>query len=278
MTPFVQADNGVTFLRSSLLEAPRWRHGFSTRLGGVSAGPYATLNLGFGLGDTPDHVTTNLDRFLTAVAPERPRLACVTQVHGSRIVQVDQKPSRPFPTLEADGLITGVPGWLVGVRTADCVPILMASPRAVAAIHAGWRGTVAGIAEAAVQAFQTRYQVSPSELRVAIGPAIGVECYDVGIEVAEAIAAILADGPEGSTGVVLKTREEGRERFRVDLREANRRLLVRAGVPSAAIDVLPMCVACREDLFFSHRRDRGTTGRMLNVIGLTEPSPGRVTG
>ena len=262
-------------LTSSLLDAPGIIHGFSTRKGGTSTGAFTSLNLGLGLGDDESRVATNLERFLDRVAPPGFRLATVTQVHGRRIVHVDQNPDRPFAPLEADGLITSTPGWLLGVRTADCVPILMASSRAVAAVHAGWRGTTAGIVVEAVRAFETRFDVPPAELRVAVGPAIGIECYEVGIEVVRAVEALFARDPRGTEGVV----HQSRNRFWVDLKEANRRLLVNAGVPAGAIEILPHCVSCRDDLFFSHRRDRGTTGRMLNVIGLTGPGNGwRDTG
>ncbi len=269
MNPRAADAHRLTVLVSPLLEAPGRVHGFTTRQGGASKGPFAGLDLGRGCGDSPDDVALNQALLLEHLGLPRHRIAAPTQVHGRRVVRVDAPPDRPFAPVEADGLISDIPGWLLGVRTADCVPILVASEHVVAAFHAGWRGTVAGIALAVVEQFDTMFGVPPERLVAAIGPAIGPECYEVGVEVVSGLEAVMKDCARGTLGVVFRESGAGGERFRVDLKEANRSQLEQAGVPGRAIDVLPYCVHCRADLFFSHRRDRGTTGRMMNVIGLT---------
>ncbi len=264
--------DSVRILQSSLLAGRGRVHAFSTRVGGVSTGPFRALNLGHDLGDPATHVEENLARLLRTIGRPDDRVATVVQVHGRHVTTVTASSPHPFPRVEADGLITDVPGWLLGVRTADCVPVLMAAKvphRVVAAVHAGWRGTAAGIVTEAVRLFQDSFGVPPRDILVALGPSIGPECYVVGPEVVAAIEAVLQGHPRGVDGVVFRERDASGHRLRVHLQEANRRLLELAGVPPQSIDVLPWCVHCREDLFFSHRRDHGATGRMLSLIGLT---------
>jgi len=181
--------------------------------------------------------------------------AALEQVHGDVVVRACGDRGRLG---SGDALVTNVAGLMVGVRTADCVPILLADPerRAVAAVHAGWRGTVARIAARAVEALTSEYGCRPENLLAAIGPAIGPCCYEVGCEVAREFGTIFPE-LEG-TG----------ERIHLDLEEANRRVLAAAGVPAEQIHAARLCTRCRAEDFHSFRRDAERAGRMLTAIGI----------
>jgi YfiH family protein len=250
----------LPLVRSPALAAP-FRHGFSTRQGGVSAPPFDSLNLGMKWGDARDAVLENRRRLLGAAGVEVIHLAA--QVHGIRVlpVQAGADPAA-INAEQADALCSDAAGVAVGVYTADCVPVLLADPRtgAYAAAHAGWRGTVAGIVAATVATLAGRYGSRPADLRAALGPAIGPCCFEVGSEVAEAFTAALP----GAAGVVLP-RPGGKPH--VDLRLALRLQLERAGVHPQAIDSSAACTRCDATRFFSYRRDAGRTGMHLSFVG-----------
>jgi YfiH family protein len=263
----------ATFVQASVLRGAVV-HGFSTRQGGVSQGAFATLNLGQSVGDDPAAVQENRDRFFGRFAIEADRLVRVRQVHGDGVLVVDEalaaRPGFPFSLIEErveyDAMITHLTGLALTVSTADCVPILVQDPdrRVVAAIHAGWRGTAARIAAKGIQAMAARYGSRPETLQVAIGPAIRGCCYEVDRSVCEALAAsaAAADGHFQPVGV---------DHWRADLPGLNRTILTEAGVDPAHIEDLGLSTACRRDLFFSHRADRGRTGRMMNFVMLLAP-------
>lgn len=238
------------------------RHGFSTREGGVSDGPFGSLNLGRSVGDDPDRVEENARRFARTGGLSLGQLASVTQVHGDGLVEVTQRESgaawRP-PLGDADGLYTRTQGAALCVGTADCVPILLCAPEAgaVSAVHAGWRGTKRRIAARAVEALGETYRADPRGVFAVIGPSIRACCYDVDASLAASFraefgATVLAGAPE--------------HRPRLDLAEANRLTLRTAGVPDEHIEILPFCTSCLRERFFSHRRDRGVTGRHLSYV------------
>ncbi|NTX03636.1 peptidoglycan editing factor PgeF [Myxococcus sp. CA040A] len=244
-------------LTSSLLPVP---HGFATRAGGVSEGPFASLNLGFSTGDDRAKVEENLRRLATAAGAPLGALSRVSQVHGDRVLEVRVEEGgdtlRP-PEGEADGLWTEVPETWVAVGTADCVPVLLVDPdgRRVAAVHSGWRGTDADISARAVEALVAR-GARPERLLAAVGPAIQRCCYEVSAELGQRFTTRF-----GSEVVA----EEG-GRIRLDLSRAVRLTLLGAGLRSAHVDVLQACTACEPSRFFSHRRDAGRTGRHLNLV------------
>ena len=227
------------------------RHGFTLRSGGVSEGKRASLDLG-PAGDAGPDVHENRARLARAAGFRPERLVLAEQVHGTRVVR-----GHPGELPEADALWTDATDAWIGIRTADCVPVLVSSEDGsrVAAVHSGWRGTVGRIAEAAV-ATLAREGTAPDTLRVAIGPSIGVCCY----EVSEDLAGRFTE----AFGVDVVGRSTSRPHL--DLRLAVRRTLVQAGVPEAHIEDVPGCNACDPARFFSHRRDRGGTGRHLAFI------------
>ncbi len=239
-------------------------HGFTTRAGGASAAPYDTLNLGGKWGDDPAHVAENRRRLADAVggAPFVAR-----QVHGTMIRRVRHDDSRAeVARHEADGLCTDVPGLVLGVFVADCVPVVIADPRTgcCAAVHAGWRGTVAGILPEAVRRLAAEFGARPADLRVALGPAIGPCCFEVGLEVVAAVAAAIPDARQ--RGIVRPSPRGLADKAHVDLHAANRWLLARAGVDPAAVDAIDACTRCDRERFFSFRRDGAATGQQMGVI------------
>jgi hypothetical protein len=246
-----------SFVTSSLLPVP---HGFATRAGGVSEGPYASLNLGFAVGDVRERVEENHRRLAEAAGAALGALHTVKQVHGDRVLEAAGGEGtgglRPQQG-EADALWTERPGDWVAVGTADCVPILLVDPegRRVAAVHSGWRGTDADISARAVEALVAR-GARPERLLAAVGPSIQRCCYEVSEELGQRFTSRF--GPE------VVQRSEGS--VRLDLARAVRLTLLRAGLKEAHVDVLSECTACDGDRFFSHRRDAGRTGRHLNFV------------
>lgn len=223
------------------------------RTGGVSAAPFDSLNSSGAVGDDPVAVSQNLSRLAAAagVAPER--LLVVKQVHGARVVEGVEA----SPELEADGLWTDVPGTAVGVRTADCLPILIEDPRGrVAAVHAGWRGVIGQIVARAVEQLVARGAVA-AELRVALGPCIQRCCFEVDGDLPGRFEA--AFGPE----VIFRPQHTAK--VHLDLSRAVGQTLARLGVPEGHVVALPHCTRC-DVRFFSHRREHGITGRHLSFI------------
>ncbi len=223
-------------------------HGFTTRLGGVSEGPFATLNLSAATGDDPEKVAENQRRVLSLFG--NPPVAGLRQVHGTWVHWVEG------PGIsEGDGLLTSRPGLLLRVGVADCYPVLLYHPKgAVGALHAGWRGTVGGILLRAVALLAER-GFDPKDLHLAIGPGIGGGCYQVGEEVAEAF--LKAGLPT--------VRPDGEGKYRLDLLAALMLQARRLGIPEGQIYTVGVCTHCDPRLF-SHRRDQGKTGRMWGVV------------
>ena len=246
------------------------------------------LNLGFTDGDTRRRVLLNRKRFLQAIGADGTSLVTIEQIHSDVVHRITSA-TPGIPTLaRGDALITDLPGVLLAVQTADCVPILLADRKrhAVAAIHSGWRGTLLRIAAKALGRMQMEFGTSPENVIAAIGPSIGRCCYEVGSEVAAAFHSQFAsarewfDGPFDALAADendpnwlpwLTMKPPGHEppppRVHLDLVAANRAILADAGVPSARIFQSGLCTACSTDLFFSYRRE-SVTGRMMAVIGI----------
>jgi YfiH family protein len=225
--------------------------GMTTRIGGVSAGPYATLNLGLAVGDQKEAVIENRKRMRAAagVPEDGPRMP--RQVHGTTIIIPAEAGS------EADGVLVRAGDPWVAVTVADCAPVAVVAEGAAqgALLHSGWRGSRDGIAVRAVERL-TRDGAPPASLSVSIGPCIHACCYPVGPDVAKAVpASVLVPHPGG--------------RFALDLPELIVLSLIGAGIDRARIDVAPECTSCLRDRFYSHRRDAGITGRHWALLRLT---------
>ena len=256
-------DHGLRYYASPLLEQRRIRHAFSTRAGGVSPPPFDSLNLGIAgdaaVRDTSDNLEENYRR-LRAVAGLSDRHRCwVTQVHGADVCDV--RCGGDFENgARADALVCDDPGRVLSVKYADCVPILLASGdgRVVAAVHAGWRGLVAGVIAVSVRRLGQLAGAPASTFVAAIGPCIGFDAFEVGPEVIEAFQKLMGeDAPlrEGRPG-----------KGHVDLRKATFLQLRAAGLASDAIDTTDLCTFANPAEFYSHRRDGGATGRMAAII------------
>jgi YfiH family protein len=270
---------------STVLVVPEWQgidwlwHGFSMRDGGVSRayledGPGAELlagemNLGFTPADTAENVDENRARWVAAVTGSRATpLVAVRQVHSncSAVLRAPSTGFAPDAIPEVDGLITDQQGILLGIQTADCIPVLVADRalRVVAVFHAGWRGTVERIVELGVATMQAEFGSSPANLVAAIGPGIGSCCYTVGEEVWSRFASRFSYAAE----LFSPGNAEGSGGLRLDLTEANRRQLLDAGLSEGAIATVGGCTSCQPERFYSHRASGGHAGRMMAVIGV----------
>ncbi len=263
---------GVQALVCASLEEAGFANGFSTRVGGTSPMPEQALNLAGFNEDTAENILENRRRFLKLFPSEFGEwaLAGCWQVHGADVRLINNlAEARPAEnargdTIYCDAIVSNAPGVLAGVKTADCVSILIGDPStgAFAAIHAGWRGTLAEVATKALTRMTAEYKTKPENVRVAIGPAAGACCYEVGTDVIEAFKHSFPN-----QDLFMETRAD---HACIDLLKANRGQLVAAGVDPDKINIAPLCTMCRTDLFFSYRREKnvqGKVGRLMSVIG-----------
>ena len=290
----------LNILRAHDLKKFPWLvHGFSTRTGGFSrAYGKRDLNLGFTKDDARATVERNRAAFLGGLAaaggrtgegarPSKSRpwqLITLRQIHSDIIHPVDSEPGAP---LSGDGLITATPGLLLGILTADCLPVILVDPKhhAVGVFHAGWRGTVKRIVEKGVGEMQRGFGTRPGDLKAAIGPGVGGCCYEVGEEVrtkfesqfsyaAKLFREVKESDPvrEKYPLLFLNARAPGHgelpPKIFLDLAEANRRQLLSVGVPAKSIESLALCTSCHTDLLFSYRAEKGGTGRLMGVAGI----------
>jgi hypothetical protein len=264
--------HGVLFY---FCDHPSWRgtaHGFSTRVGGVSPAPWDSLNLGANRGDEPDRVEENFHRFCAAIGADVSAVVKNRQIHSDRVrpVTLDDALDSPAApgTVEADGLVTDVPGVCLTVFSGDCIPVLFYDPvrRVVAAVHAGWRGTAAGIAARAVEVMARDYGCAPGDILAAIGPGISPCCFQTHRDVPDQLLASLGADAEPYIRPL-----PGGETYAVDLKGANARWLARAGLSPDHIAVCSACTACQRDLFWSHRAQGNDRGSMAAMIQLLTP-------
>jgi polyphenol oxidase len=288
----------LTILRSDVLTRIPWLvHGFSTRAGGFSrAYGGRTHNLGFTKQDSSSAVERNREAFLRqlgVVNGKKPwPLITLRQIHSDLIHCVDGAPKEP---LVGDGLITRAPGVLLGIQTADCLPVILVDTRqrAVGVFHAGWRGTVERIVEKGVGEMRRCFGTLPKNIKAAIGPGIHGCCYDVGPEVRQQFESQFAYAEDLFREVkesdpirekypllFLTARAPGHSelptKIFLDLVDANRRQLMDTGIPPRSINASTQCTACNPDLLFSYRAEKGITGRMMGVAGV-KPSERKST-
>lgn len=265
-----RAKGNTLALSCAPLEALGFSNAFSTRLGGVSPMPQAALNLAGFDDDEADNIYENRRRFLNLFEGEWTLASC-WQKHSAEVrlvknIDDTRQPEKSLgETVYCDALTTRTPRLLLGVKTADCVPVLLADARtgACAAIHAGWRGTLSSIVARTLERMLTEFGTQAADVTAAIGPAARGCCYEVGHEVIEAFREQFSD----ADSLFSPTRDG---HALVDLHKANREQLVAAGVQLENIHTAPLCTMCRTDLFFSYRREKrthGRTGRLMSVIG-----------
>lgn len=259
--PFVTRFSASVPLLVSDIIPDGFGHGFTTRAGGSSKPPFDSLNLGWKWGDDPRTVAANHRRLLAASGAAS--MARVAQVHGTRVLRV-QRDSAAVARQAADGLCSDEPGLGLSVHVADCTPIVIACPRtgACAVLHAGWRGTLAGMARAGAHALVLEFGCRLRDLRVAIGPCIGPCCFEVGAEVADAFAAAL---PAAQHGEVI-VRRPG-EKPHIDLRRYQCLQFESEGVLPEHIDVSSDCTFCDPGgRFYSLRKHGRKTGQLVGFI------------
>lgn len=285
---------GLKILELAPLKQFDWLiHGFSTRPGGVSIlesrqpRSEKVLNLGYTDWDRRERVDENRRLFAKALGHSELSLITLRQIHSDISHVVSAPPAAPDSSQKGDALATRSPGLLLAIQTADCIPILLVDPRhrAIAAIHAGWRGTLARIASKTLGRMQMEFSTKPADVLAAIGPGIGQCCYEVGPAVVKEFAAqfpqarswfegpfdALASGEDPNPLPWLTMMPPGHEppppRCHLDLKAANAALLIEAGVSPKNIFTSDLCTSCRTDLFFSYRREH-LTGRLLSVIAI----------
>ena len=265
---FENEKNGVKFFTSDKISV---RHGFSTRVGGVSELPHTrSLNLGYHRGDEKSTVLKNLRLFSSALDMPLEAFVSVTQIHSRKVRTVGhvERGAGIFyrADFECDGYVTAERDVALCVKIADCVPILLSDPDAgvIGALHAGWRGTAARIAREGVEKM-CALGAEKENIRAAIGPSICGECYEVDEPFKEQFLSMAGD--ELTERFVLPDAEkEGK--YKVDLKAVNREILLSAGLLEENIDVTDLCTSCRDDLFYSHRKSGGERGSLCAVIML----------
>ncbi|MGC2300604.1 MAG: peptidoglycan editing factor PgeF, partial [Acidobacteriaceae bacterium] len=284
----------IEIVRAEAWDAWPWlMHGFSTRTGGVTTAYRPSqrtgeLNLGFTASDPRDNVLENRRRFLKAFgAPSSTQLVTLKQIHSSSVRRIREPDPANSDPCKGDGLMTSEPGILLAIQTADCIPVLVADvkKKAVAAFHAGWRGTVKRIVESGVGKMRVAFRSRPEDLIAVIGPGIGPCCYAVGEEVlteftsqfdyAQDLFREVSDSDpihKKYPLLFLTARPPGHSNLgpslHLNLMEANRRQLLDAGLRPDAITVIGDCTRCQNDRYFSYRAEQGFTGRLLSVIGI----------
>lgn len=248
------------------LERAGFKNAFSTRLGGVSSLPTRSLSLGNFRQDSRENVLENRRRFSAALRASDWTLVTASQIHSAEVRSVQDESDARREAAPCDALTANLPRTLLAVQTADCLPILLVDmrSRAFAAVHAGWRGTRTGIVSRTLERMQLTYDTRPEDVHAAFGPSIAVCCFEVGPEVIAQFEQAFGFGAQA----VQQRQADGKAHL--DLSFINRRLLLEAGVPGEQIYDCALCTSCKNDLFFSYRRERGAeqvVGRLMGVVG-----------
>ncbi|QOS80227.1 peptidoglycan editing factor PgeF [Paenibacillus sp. JNUCC31] len=256
--------------------------GFTTRQGGVGSTPYASLNCAYHVGDDPEDVLKNRKLVAEKLGFSLESWTCGEQVHGKHVAVITTEDrgrgllDRQSALQDTDGLVTNVPGVLLTSFYADCVPLYFYDPvrQAVGLAHAGWKGTVAGIAESMVETLEREYGSRRQDIHAAIGPSIGDCCYEVDEAVMKHVRVWLDQSPgndeyrNSASNQVYQSAGNGKTML--NLKECNRHIMMKAGILPDHIECTTWCTSCNPELFFSYRKENGITGRMASWIGLEE--------
>jgi YfiH family protein len=261
----MKTKSGISFFSSSLLESAPVAHAFLSRRGGVSEPPFDTLNFDTRGGDPEESVGKNLSRVSDAFGIDAGKLVTVNQVHGSNVLVVDDRNQHLRKKVDADAIVTALTGVPIGILTADCLPVFLYDPvkGAVAAVHAGWKGSAAGVVLKTIEMMKKRFSTRASDLLAALGPYIGPCCYAI-----KENAASEFERSFGSSSVDYIQNIYGE--MRLDIGMANISQLIGAGVLREKISMVAACTSCNNGLLFSYRKDNGVTGRQLSFIMLKE--------
>lgn len=269
----VKENRGVTYLSFPILEDTGLvSHAFSTRLGGVSKGDFATMNFSFTRGDDRDDVLENYRRMAAALGVDRERMVLTWQTHTTNVRRVTEEDEgkgilRDRDYRDVDGLITDIPGITLVTFFADCVPLYFLDPvhKAIGLSHSGWRGTVKRMGQVTVDAMKEAFGTRPEDIIACIGPSICGDCYEVGEEVADEFADAFH---EKYHDVILLKKQNGK--YQLDLWKANEIVLKEAGIKGDYLAVTNICTYCNPQLLFSHRRTAERRGNLCAFLSLKE--------
>ena len=265
------SSHGIRYMTFDLFRGHPITAAVSCRMGGVSRAPMDSLNMGFHVGDDPEAVLENRRRYFEALSCDASSLVCCQQVHGTYISKVTAKDrgrgalSLATAIPACDGLMTNEIHVPITMNYADCTPLLFYDPvkQVIALSHGGWRGTAGNIAGLTIAKMEKNYHCRREDILCAIGPAIGLECFEVGEEVVEEFFRLFTEKEMDRLSV-----SKGNGKYLFDLHGANRRLLEKAGIPFSHIEDSGLCTYCHDDLFFSYRKSGGKTGRHMAVMVL----------
>ena len=260
--------NGVPFLSYPMLEETGIvNHGFSTRLGGVSKGCWATMNISTTRGDDPEDVRENQRRIARAIGVQPEDMTFTNQTHTTNVAVV-KAGDRGKRFQETDGMITDVPGICLVTSYADCIPLFFADSRdqCIGLSHSGWRGTVGNIAQVTVDALIREYNANPAYIKAVIGPGICRGCYEVSEDVAVQFQKKYL--PQEAEHIVTPGKSVGK--YQLDLQLANYYNLIHAGIHPEHIAVADVCTCCNSDLLFSHRATKGRRGILCGMMYIKE--------
>lgn len=269
----VNQKSGVTYLTFPALDALEgFRHGFTTRLGGVSEGCCSAMNLSFTRGDAKSAVWENYDRLCAAMEISRENLVTSHQTHTTNVRVVTEQDrgcgiTRPRTYENVDGMVTNVPGLVLITYYADCVPLYFIDPehRAIGLSHSGWRGTASRMGDVTVKTMEKAFGTDPARLYAAIGPSICQDCYEVSEDV---ILEFQKTFPEAQWPALYYQKTD--DKYQLNLWEANRIILAEAGVPESHISMPNLCTCCNPDLLFSHRASGGKRGNLAALLTILE--------
>ena len=267
----VRKNKGVTYLTWPEFEKiPGFVHGFSTRLGGVSEGIYSSMNLSFTRGDKEEAVRENYNRISAALGFSPEDIVTSDQTHTAnvRVITAEDRGNgitKPRPYTDVDGMITNVPGLVLATFYADCVPLYFADPvhKAVGLSHSGWRGTAAGIGAVTVKELQKHYGTRPEDIYAAIGPSICQDCYEVSEDV---ILEFQKTFSRELWKDIFYRKENGK--YQLNLWEANRQILIGAGILPEHISMPNLCTCCNPEFLYSHRASQGKRGNLGAFLGI----------
>lgn len=267
----VRNNKGVTFLTYPVFDDMNWIvHGFSTRLGGVSQGIYSSMNLSFTRGDEESCVRENYNRIAAAMGVQAEDIVTSDQTHTCNVRKVTEEDRGKGITClrdytDIDGMITEVPGLVLATFYADCVPLYFADPvhRAVGLSHSGWRGTVQKIGAVTIKKMAEEYGSDPSDMKVAIGPSICQDCYEVSLDVIEEFKNVF---DQKHWENLFYAKENGK--YQLNLWEANRIIFIEAGIPEENISMPNICTCCNPEFLFSHRASHGKRGNLGAFLGI----------
>jgi YfiH family protein len=261
-----QQSGGIKYFTFDSLSRYPIVHAVFTRRGGVSPNPWAALNVGGLVGDDPKNVSENRRMSFEALRRPLSSMYDVWQVHSRKVVCAQSPRPIDQPHIKADAILTDRPDITLFMRFADCVPILLYDPRrgVIGVVHAGWQGTVIGVAAAAVEEMQNEYRSNPAEILAAIGPSVCAKHYEVGEEVVSQVRQAFGTDAPKVLSHSMDGMSQGKKNF--DLWTANRLILERSGVEQ--IEMADICTACHPEDWYSHRAEKGKTGRFGVLVGL----------